>query len=98
MRHLFLLLVILGLVAFNLSQPLRGRGWSTSSSTKGGYDIADDDDNDEADVIVRRSYANSYAHLLPCEDGGVPRRSPRQRSWEGQQAKNYGIPNCGRHA
>ncbi len=77
MRHLFLLLVILGLVAFNLSQPLRGRGWSTSSSTKGGYDIADDDDNDEADVIVRRSYANSYAHLLPCEDGGgAAKKSP----------------------
>ena len=67
MRHLFLL-VILGLVALNLSQALRGRGWLTSS-TKGGYNIVDDND-DKADVIIQRPYANLYAQLLPCKDEG----------------------------
>lgn len=82
MRHLFLL-VILGLVALNLSQPLRERGWSTSNTT--GYNFVGQfqaahhgglSNDDEADVIIQRSYANSYAHLLPCEDEGDDAKSP----------------------
>ena len=75
MRHIFLL-GVLGIVALNLSQPLRGRGWSTSSTT-GGYNIVgqfqeahhggsskeeEDDDDDDDDDEADVIVRRSYAN------------------------------------
>lgn len=43
---------------------------STATSSKVSFVGAQHrlQDEDEADYIIRRSYLNSYAHILPCED------------------------------
>jgi hypothetical protein len=58
MRYFYLLLGLFGIAALNLVRPMHGFTSSGFSS----------EEHDEADDIVRRSYANSYARLVPCND------------------------------
>jgi hypothetical protein len=58
-------------VTLNLSQPLRG-STITTGNIEGQFQAhhgSSKEEDDEANVIIRRSYANSYARLLPCDDG-----------------------------
>ena len=70
-----LVFLLLALVAFNVSQTSLSadvyRDYLDSEfapASDGGEADGDDDEEDEADRIIRRSFDSSYAHILPCAD------------------------------
>ena len=70
-----LVFLLLALVAFNVSQTSLSadvyRDYLDSEFapvSDGGEADGDDDEEDEADRIIRRSFDSSYAHILPCAD------------------------------
>ena len=75
-----LVLILCIILAFHLTQQMQSIGlyadmdqfsssyYEVDDKNNDNGDDNDNDDDDEADAIIQRSYAKSYAHILPCDE------------------------------
>src|SRR6056300_545954 len=68
-RLLLPLLLLLVVVALSITTTLLNNNHVTISESSNSNSAGDDDNNyDEAEYIINRSFQQTYAHMLPCDD------------------------------
>jgi hypothetical protein len=65
-KNLIALLCVM--LALSLYQQTLSAGRYTKSNDDNDFDLPGNEKEDEASSIIRRSYAKSYAHILPCDE------------------------------
>ena len=97
-----LVLILCIILAFHLTQQMQSIGlyadmdqfsssyYEVDDKNNDNGDDNDNDDDDKADAIIQRSYAKSYAHILPCDKDRPSRKSCIQKTVD-----YFNTPNAG---